>query len=121
MAGTPLKAMGQRHGAQVVGLGKVAAKMGGVGTFAQKGTTMAQDISRNTSMKQVGNEGPRGSNDGNPGVKSGRTGNKDRKRAGVVGFQKATGTKQLILFDIRAVHYHSISMNWRPSNWIEGQ
>lgn len=92
MSGTPLKSMGARHGATVVGLGKVAAKMGGVGVFAQKGTTMEQDIKRNTSMKQIGDDGPRGSNDGNLGVKSHRIGNKDRKRAGVVGFQKATGT-----------------------------
>ncbi len=79
------------HGAPASGLGK--AKLGGMGIYGQQGTKNEQDLSRKTSSNAVGSNGVRGSSDGNPGVKSGRTGGMNRKFAGVVGAQKATGTK----------------------------
>ncbi len=82
-----------RHGATATGLAKAkGGVMGPGGKFM--GTTNPQDTARKVSSPQVGSDsGPKGSYDGNSGVPSGYTGGMNKKKAGKVGFQKATGTK----------------------------
>ena len=90
--GSPVK-MGDRHGAPVTGQGKAYSKMGGTGIYPQQGEKLDNDDYRNrkATSPQIGNNsGPR-----NPkinGIKNMKTGGQNRKSAGKVGFQKATGT-----------------------------
>lgn len=75
---------GTRHGAMATGLAQ--AKMGSIGIYKPTGTVNPQDIERKGSTKPPAVPG-------NVGIKqTGRTGGQNRKFAGKVGFQKATGT-----------------------------